>query len=413
MTKASLIVIGSELTRGIIQDKHTILVSHELSRMGIHFSESVVIPDDGTIREVLGALLRNNDIVLLTGGLGPTTDDMTRSAIAEAAGTELVRNEEAWSHLVETLKDRAYGANEKQAFIPKGFNLIPNPFGTAPGFWGKVNDTLVVSMPGPPREMEPMFRSSVLPLLRKNLGIKEEERDEYSTFLISEAKLEELTRTADPSLDWGTRFQDYRISLYVSAGDKTKRQEAIKKLREMTGRERVVEGDKTALGILVEELKKRGETISCAESCTGGLAASNLTSLPGSSSYMMGSVTSYFLSVKEKVLGVKKETLEEYGAVSEECALEMADGVRRVISSDWAFSITGVAGPDKSEGKEVGTVCLGFSGKDRESVAVTIHLFSFGRESIRRRSTAAAFILMKAFMQGEDIKDIVQGWTVF
>ncbi len=413
MTKASLIVIGSELTRGIIQDKHTILVSHELSRMGIHFSESVVIPDDGTIREVLGALLRNNDIVLLTGGLGPTTDDMTRSAIAEAAGTELVRNEEAWSHLVETLKDRAYGANEKQAFIPRGFNLIPNPFGTAPGFWGKVNDTLVVSMPGPPREMEPMFRSSVLPLLRKNLGMKEEERDEYSTFLISEAKLEELTRTADPSLDWGTRFQDYRISLYVSGGDKTKRQEAIKKLREMTGRERVVEGDKTALGILVEELKERGETISCAESCTGGLAASNLTSLPGSSSYMMGSVTSYFLSVKEKVLGVKKETLEEYGAVSEECALEMADGVRRVISSDWAFSITGVAGPDKSEGKEVGTVCLGFSGKDRESVAVTIHLFSFGRESIRRRSTAAAFILMNAFMKGEDVKDIVQGWTVF
>ena len=413
MTKASLIVIGSELTRGIIQDKHTILVSHELSRMGIHFSESVVIPDDGTIREVLGALLRNNDIVLLTGGLGPTTDDMTRSAIAEAAGTELVRNEEAWSHLVETLKDRAYGANEKQAFIPKGFNLIPNPFGTAPGFWGKVENTLVVSMPGPPREMEPMFRSSVLPLLRKNLGMKEEERDEYSTFLISEAKLEELTRAADPSLDWGTRFQDYRISLYVSGGDKTKRQEAIKKLREMTGRERVVEGDKSALGILVEELKERGETISCAESCTGGLAASNLTSLPGSSSYMMGSVTSYFLSVKEKVLGVKKETLEEYGAVSEECALEMADGVRRVISSDWAFSITGVAGPDKSEGKEVGTVCLGFSGKDRESVAVTIHLFSFGRESIRRRSTAAAFILMKAFMQGEDIKDIVQGWTVF
>ena len=413
MTKASLIVIGSELTRGIIQDKHTILVSHELSRMGIHFSESVVIPDDGTIREVLGALLRNNDIVLLTGGLGPTTDDMTRSAIAEAAGTELVRNEEAWSHLVETLKDRAYGANEKQAFIPKGFNLIPNPFGTAPGFWGKVENTLVVSMPGPPREMEPMFRSSVLPLLRKNLGMKEEERDEYSTFLISEAKLEELTRAADPSLDWGTRFQDYRISLYVSGGDKTKRQEAINKLRGMTGRERVVEGDKSALGILVEELKERGETISCAESCTGGLAASNLTSLPGSSSYMMGSVTSYFLSVKEKVLGVKKETLAEYGAVSEECALEMADGVRRVISSDWAFSITGVAGPDKSEGKEVGTVCLGFSGKDRKSVAVTIHLFSFGRESIRRRSTAAAFILMKAFMKGENIKDIVQGWTVF
>ena len=413
MTKASLIVIGSELTRGIIQDKHTILVSHELSKMGIHFSESVVIPDDGTIREVIGALLRNNDIVLLTGGLGPTTDDMTRSAIAEAAGVELVRDEGAWNHLLETLKDRAYGANEKQAYIPKGFNLIPNPNGTAPGFWGEVRGTLVVSMPGPPREMEPMFRSSVLPLLRKNLGIKEEERDEYSTFLISEAKLEELTKEADPSLDWGTRFQDYRISLYVSGGDQEERQRAIGKLRALTGKKRVVDGDKTALGILVEDLKKRGETISCAESCTGGLAASNLTSLPGSSLYMMGSVTSYFLSVKERVLGVKKDTLDRYGAVSEECALEMAEGVRNLISSDWAFSITGVAGPDKSEGKEVGTVCLGFSGKDRKPVSVTIRFFSYGRESIRRRSTAASFILMKAYMDGEDIREIVQGWKVF
>lgn len=413
MTKASLIVIGTELTRGIIQDKHTILVSHELSRMGIHFSESVVIPDDGTINEVLGALLRNNDIVLLTGGLGPTTDDMTRSSIADAAGTELVRNEEAWNHLLETLKDRAYGANEKQAFIPKGFNLIPNPNGTAPGFWGKIKDTLVVSMPGPPREMEPMFRSSVLPLLRKNLGMAEEERYEYSTFLISEAKLEELTKIADPNLDWGTRFQDYRISLYVSGGNQLEREKAIARLRDMTGKGRVVDGDKTALRMLVEELKSRGETISCAESCTGGLAASNLTSIPGSSSYMMGSVTSYFLSVKEKVLGVRKETLEDYGAVSEECALEMAEGVRNLISSDWAFSVTGVAGPDKSEGKEVGTICLGFSGKDREPCAVTIHLFSFGRESIRRRSTAAAFILMKAYIEGENLKEITQGWKVF
>ena len=107
MTRASLVVIGSELTRGIIQDKHTILVSRELTHIGIHFSESVVIPDDGTIREVLGALIRNNDIVLVTGGLGPTTDDMTRSAIAEAGGKRLVRHEGAWNHLLETLKDRA------------------------------------------------------------------------------------------------------------------------------------------------------------------------------------------------------------------------------------------------------------------------------------------------------------------
>ena len=413
MTRASLVVIGSELTRGIIQDKHTILVSRELTHIGIHFSESVVIPDDGTIREVLGALIRNNDIVLVTGGLGPTTDDMTRSAIAEAGGKRLVRHEGAWNHLLETLKDRAYGANEKQAYIPEGFTLIPNPNGTAPGFYGMVDKTLIVSMPGPPREMEPMFRSSVLPILMRHIGAKEEERDEYSTFLISEAKLEELTKEADSTLDWGTRFQDYRISLYVSGGDRERRTKAIDKLKALTGEGRIVEGDCTALNLLVEELKRRGETIALAESCTGGLAAANLTSLPGSSSYMLGSVTSYAYSVKEKVLGVRKETIEKYGAVSDECAMEMAEGVRRELGSDWAFSITGVAGPDKSEGKEVGTVYFGFSGKGRETQSASIHLFSFGRESIRRRSTAAAFILLRLYMEGKDTKAISEGWKVF
>ena len=413
MTKASLVVIGSELTRGIIQDKHTMLVSKELTHLGIHFSESVVIPDDGTIRNVLSTLLKENDIILVTGGLGPTTDDMTRSAIAEAAEKPLVRHEGAWKHLQETLKERAYGANEKQAFIPEGFSLIPNPFGTAPGFHGNVGKTLVVSMPGPPREMEPMFRTSVLPLLRRHLDLPEEEKEEYSTFLISEAKLEELTRKADDSLEWGTRFQDYRISLYVSGGDKEKRERAVAELSSLLGESRLEPGDKSAMGILIDELKEKGETICCAESCTGGLAAANLTSLPGSSSFMTGSVTSYAYSVKEKVLGVRKETLSSYGAVSVECAREMAEGVRKLLGSDWAFSITGVAGPDKSEGKEVGTICLGFSGKDREAQATTIRLFSYGRESIRRRSTVAAFLLMKAYMDGRDIREVSESWKVF
>ncbi|MGN1163178.1 MAG: CinA family nicotinamide mononucleotide deamidase-related protein [Candidatus Ornithospirochaeta sp.] len=413
MTKASLVVIGSELTRGIIQDKHTMLVSRELTHLGIHFSESVVIPDDGTIRHVLSHLLAENDIVLVTGGLGPTTDDMTRSSIAEAAGKSLVRHEGAWKHLQETLKERAYGANEKQAYIPDGFSLIPNPFGTAPGFYGEVGKTLVVSMPGPPREMEPMFRTSVLSLLRKHLDLPEEEREEYSTFLISEAKLEELTRKADPNLDWGTRFQDYRISLYVSGGDKEKREKAISSLTSLLGERRLESGDKTALGILIDALKENGETIGCAESCTGGLAASNLTSLPGSSSYMLGSVTSYALSVKENVLGVRKETLSSFGAVSEESALEMAEGARRVLGSDWAFSITGVAGPEKSEGKEVGTISLGFSGNNRKAEATTIRLFSYGREGIRRRSTVAAFILMKSYMEGRSVREVSESWKVF
>lgn len=413
MKTASLIVIGTELTRGIIEDKHTSVVAKELTHMGLHFSESILCPDDGTIKETLHYLLPHNDIIIVTGGLGPTSDDMTRASIAEEAGVKLEKNEKAWSFLLNKLGERAYGANEKQSLIPSGFTLIDNPNGTAPGFWGMIKNTLVVSLPGPPREMRPMFYSSVLPLFSSLFGLESDDRDEYSSFVLAEAKLEEETKLADSSLDWGTRFQDYKISLYVSGKTKGDRECAIKKLEEIVGLHRLEKGDVSSLSLLVEDLKAKSLTISCAESCTGGLAASLLTSLPGSSCYMLGGVVSYSPLVKEKVLGVKESIVESFGVVSEECAREMADGVRRIISSDYSFSITGVAGPDKSENKEVGTVCFGFSGFDKESQTVTVSLPSWGRDSIRRRSVVIAFILMRAFINGEDIKSIVDTWKVF
>ncbi len=413
MKTASLIVIGTELTRGIIEDKHTSVVAKELTHMGLHFSESILCPDDGTIKETLHYLLPHNDIIIVTGGLGPTSDDMTRASIAEEAGVKLEKNEKAWSFLLNKLGERAYGANEKQSLIPSGFTLIDNPNGTAPGFWGMIKNTLVVSLPGPPREMRPMFYSSVLPLFSSLFGLESDDRDEYSSFVLAEAKLEEETKLADSSLDWGTRFQDYKISLYVSGKTKNDRDCAIKKLEEIVGLHRLEKGDVSSLSLLIEDLKAKSLTISCAESCTGGLAASLLTSLPGSSCYMLGGVVSYSPLVKEKVLGVKESIVESFGVVSEECAREMADGVRRIISSDYSFSITGVAGPDKSENKEVGTVCFGFSGLGRESQTVTVSLPSWGRDSIRRRSVVIAFILMRAFINGEDIKSIVDTWKVF
>ena len=413
MKQVSLVVIGTELTRGIIEDKHTSVVARELTRLGLHFRESVQTADDGTIKEALSFLLANNDIVIITGGLGPTSDDMTRLSIAEAAGRKLVRDEGAWNHLVETLGDRAYGANEKQAYIPEGFTIIKNPNGTAPGFYGDVDGVMVISLPGPPREMRPMLYDAVIPLLQSRFGLEKDERDEYTSLITAEAKLEEVAEKADSTLEWGTRFQDYRISLYVSGKEKKDRDEAVRKLRDMLGLHRLEDGDTSALELLIDTLKKKGLTISCAESCTGGLSSSLLTSVPGSSSYMLGGVVSYSPEVKKTVLGVTEETVEKYGVVSEECAREMADGVRDRLSSDYAFSITGVAGPDKSEGKEVGTVCFGFSGRDRKTETVTVHFPSWGRESIRRRSTVAAFILMRSYILGESVVDIVSSWRVF
>lgn len=408
--KASIIVIGTELTRGIIQDKHGSLISRELTHLGVHVSEIVAVPDDGTIESVLGALMRSSDFVIITGGLGPTSDDITRTVIADAAGKKLVRDQESWNLLLSKLGEKAYGANSRQAMIPEGFTVIPNPNGTAPGFYGYGGDTLLVSLPGPPREMDPMFYDAVIPLVRRKLDLADAERDEYTSFITAEAKLEELCEDADLELDWGTRFQDYRISLYVSGKTETERIKAVEKLQAMVGIHRLEKGDTDALSILISALKKRGATVSAAESCTGGLISELLTSRPGSSSFMLGAVTSYAASVKENVLGVRGGTIKEFGTVSSECAIEMADGVRKLTSSDYSVSVTGVAGPDKDEGKDVGTVYLGFSGSGMESRSVLLQFSSWGRESIRRKASVAAFLLLAAFIEGEDVARIVDSW---
>ena len=408
--KASIIVIGTELTRGIIEDKHGSLISRELTHLGVHVSEIVALPDDGTIESVLGALMRSSDMVIITGGLGPTSDDMTRSVIAEAAGKKLVRDEESWAFLLNKLGDKAYGANSRQAMIPEGFFAIPNPNGTAPGFYGYGGSTLLISLPGPPREMHPMFYDSVLPIVKAKLDLKDGERDEYSSFITAEAKLEELYESVDPELDWGTRFQDYKISLYVSGKTKADRNAAIAKLRALVGEHRLEDGDTDALSILINSLTERNATVSAAESCSGGLISELLTSRPGSSRYMVGSVTSYAPSVKENVLGVKHETIEKYGTVSSECALEMAEGVRKLTASDYSLSVTGVAGPDKDEGKDVGTVYLGFSAKDGRAESVLLRFSSWGRESIRRKAAVSAFLLLSSFIKGESVSAIISSW---
>ncbi len=408
---ASFIIIGTELTRGIIQDSHGSLMSKELTHLGIHVSEIVIVPDDGSIEKILEAVMRSSDVVIITGGLGPTSDDMTRPVIAEAAGAELEKNEEAWAFLLSKLGDKAYGANERQALIPHGFSIIENRNGTAPGFYGYGKGTLLVSLPGPPREMTPMFYDTVLPLLREKLDLPECERDEYTSFITAEAKLEELCEEVDPTLDWGTRFQDYRISLYVSGKSKAERDESVRKLKDKVGMMRLVDGNTDALSLAINALKKNKATVSVAESCTGGLISTLLTERSGASGYMLGSVTGYAPSVKRDVLSVSSGIISGKGTVSYECALAMAEGVRNLTSSDYAISVTGVAGPDKDEGKDVGTVYIGFAGRGRESTALLFRYSSWGRASIRRKAATTALLLLSAYIDGADIKQIAESWN--
>ncbi|HHT80007.1 MAG TPA: nicotinamide-nucleotide amidohydrolase family protein [Spirochaetales bacterium] len=413
---ASLFVIGTELTRGVIADKHCQLVSRELTQLGYRVERMMVVPDDGTIESALRSCMDTCDVVILTGGLGPTSDDLTRSIVASLAKVPLTRDPAAFDALYKRLGERVWGANEQQAMLPLGFEAIPNPHGTAAGFKGFIpvgnRSVACVAMPGPPREMDPMFFNEVLPWVARLIGHDDFARTEYSTFLLAEAKLEELCRqVASDGIQWGTRFENLKISLYLAGGVEERRSAMVQRLRSLVGPSLVVEGDVMPVTLLTGGLKAKGLTISCAESCTSGYVAKLLTDESGSSAWFWGGAVTYSNEAKIKMLGVQESTLQRYGAVSEECAKEMAEGILKVSGSDCALSITGIAGPSGgSEEKPVGMVWLGFAAKGRETQAVKLQFTTWGRVSVRRKASVAALILASKYINGDALLDTVLKW---
>ncbi len=413
---ASLFVIGTELTRGVIADKHCQVVSSQLTQLGYRVERMVVVPDDGTIEGELTACIDTSDLVILTGGLGPTSDDLTRSIVASLAKVPLVRDQRAFEALYERMGERIWGANEQQAMIPSGFVSIPNPHGTAAGFKGFIpvgdRNIACVAMPGPPREMDPMFFDAVLPWLATLIGHDDFSRTEFSTFLLAEAKLEELCRQVpSEGIQWGTRFQDLKISLYLVGGSEERRLAMAQRLRTLVGPSLVADGDVMAATLLTDQLKARALTISCAESCTSGSVAKLLTDESGSSAWFWGGAATYSNEAKMKMLGVQEQTLLSHGAVSAQCALEMAEGMLGVSGSDYALSITGIAGPGGgSEEKPVGMVWLGFAAKGRASQTVKLQFTSWGRVSVRRKASVAALILASRYINGDALLDTVRKW---
>ncbi|MBI9093587.1 MAG: nicotinamide-nucleotide amidohydrolase family protein [Sphaerochaeta sp.] len=413
---ASLFVIGTELTRGVIADKHCQVVSSQLTQLGYRVERMVIVPDDGTIDSALSACLDTCDVVILTGGLGPTSDDLTRSIVATLAKVPLVRDQSAFEALYARIGERIWGANEQQAMLPSGFESIANPHGTAAGFKGFIpvgeRSVACVAMPGPPREMDPMFFDEVLPWLAQLIGHNDFSRTEYSTFLLAEAKLEELCRQVAPEgIQWGTRFQDLKISLYLVGDSEERRQEMAQSLRSLVGPALIVDGDVMPAALLTDLLRSKAQTISCAESCTSGYVAKLLTDEGGSSSWFWGGAATYSNDAKMKMLGVKERTLRTYGAVSGECASEMAEGILEVSGTDYALSITGIAGPaGGSAEKPVGMVWVGFAAKGRKTQTVKLQFTSWGRVSVRRKASVAALILAGKYINGDALLDTVRKW---
>lgn len=422
----SLYVIGTEITRGIIPDRHIQFLSSGLTELGYTIRRGVVVPDDGSIEAELEVCAADSDIVIVTGGLGPTSDDLTRRIIANEAGVPLVKNQEAWDALYKRVGERIYGANEQQAYIPQGFEILPNPNGTAPGFTGSfgkkcadgsLHKVTVFAMPGPPAELQPMFLNHVRPFLAKLAGCVQEQRDEYSVYLIAEAKLDELCRQCAAecnltNISWGTRFQQFRISLYVQGGSASERSLFISKLRSMAGEGLIEDADDTdACTLLTDYLIENNLTVCTAESCTAGLVSKMLTDRSGSSSYFLGGVVTYANSAKERLAGVSRAALESFGAVSRQTACQMADGARGALGADLAVSLTGIAGPDGgSAEKPVGTVWIGFSSAKAPTQAVCLKFSSISRDSARRRFSIAALILCRLYAQGRDVVTVAGSW---
>ena len=409
---AILFSLGTEITEGIIQDTHGKFLASELSALGIRVDKICALRDGPEATKTLQDAIHGYDLIMITGGLGPTTDDITREAVASAAGVPIVYQEELFDAIERNYALSKARANRRQAQIPEGFSVVENHNGTAPGFWGEGNGSMVAALPGPPRELRPMFFDSLKGEIASFFHVEMKETTEVSTFLIPEAILEDVCSELRPeAVEWRTRFQPYRISLYLEGGSEAERRDFVRGLEERFGDELVRDGEVEAFGLLSDAAREKDYTIVAAESCTGGLFGKLITDLPGSSEIFWGSFVTYSNEAKTKAVGVREETLREYGAVSEETVAEMAEGVRTRSGADVGLSISGVAGPSGgSDDKPVGTVCFGISGEEFGVRAWTMDLGT-RRDIIRRRSAVAAALLAELAIRAPERLDRVEKWN--
>lgn len=401
--KAEIISVGTELLLGQVINTDASYVARALSELGIDMMFSCTVGDNnGRLKEALTRALERSDLVITTGGLGPTEDDLTKETIAECAGVPLVLHEESMERLKEHFNGRHMGQNQiKQAMLPQGATVLPNDRGTAPGCAVETKEGKIIMMfPGPPSELIPMLHSYGIPFLMK--------RENASIFSMNvhvfgqgegavAEMLSDMTDASNPTVATYAKEGEMYVRVTAKAENAQKAEEMCRPVAERI-RERI--GD-CVYGINVDSLEQlavnllseRKMTIATAESCSGGLLAKRITDIPGSSQvFEMGAVT-YANRIKTLLLGVPEELLEKHGAVSEEVAAAMAEGVREKAGSDIGIGITGIAGPDGgTEEKPVGLIYVGLSDQ-AGTVVRKVKVFSQRRPRSYYRYTAASFAL--------------------
>jgi len=393
--RACVLTVGTEITEGKISDGHGRYLSAAFRLLSIRVRQIASIPDDSDLFvETVARMLQDCDILLITGGLGPTSDDLTREVVSQVAGRDLEYRSEAWSAIESRLGANASETNRKQAFIPGGFELLPNENGTAPGFFGYVGEGLVIALPGPPRELRPMFESRILPLLKSRYELAAFNELAGTAFLTPESRLEQMLQEhARPGVTWGTRFDDLGIAFFLRGASAADRRAVMAELQADAGEFYIREGEIDPAQILFSALDDTRTTLCTAESCTGGLIAKLITDIAGSSVVFWGGWVVYSNEGKQEQLGVSASTLSANGAVSRETVREMAQGARRISGAGISISVSGIAGPaGGTDEKPVGTVWIGISVESEEPHEQLFH-FRGDRNRIRRLAAVAAMLL--------------------
>lgn len=411
---AEIICIGTELLLGDILNSNAQFLAQELARLGIpHYFQTVVGDNINRIHEVIKIASQRSSILIFTGGLGPTPDDLTTEAIASFFDLALEEKEEIIKDIERKFRERGREMtenNRKQALIPRGAQILPNLTGTAPGmilqhFRGNVKHPqqklTILTFPGVPSEMKQMWRDTAVPFLQSQGWGQEIIFSEMMRFRgIGESALAEkvnhLFSLTNPTVAPYASLGEVKLRVSAKARSEAEAKELIKpvveEIKAMALEDYFGSDDATLGGVVGKLLKGRGETVSVAESCTGGGLGAMFTDEPGSSAYFVGGVIAYSNQVKIGQLGVREEDIERFGAVSETVAKQMAEGVKRLLETDWGIGITGIAGPDGgTETKPVGLVYVAIASPMEETISYELKLgVNRSREMIRHLSCCFA-----------------------
>ena len=405
--RAEIISVGTEILLGDIVNTNTQFLAKELASIGIEvYRQEVVGDNQDRLLGILEEALNRSDMVITTGGLGPTNDDLTKETACKFFNMDLELHQESLKALEEyffKMGRKITESNYKQVYFPKEAIVLPNPNGTAPGAILEKNNKYIVILPGPPREMKPMYLNHVKPyLIKKGDGIIESKVVRVlgiGESMAAEKLKKFIENGVNPTVAPYAKEEDviFRITAKAeSQKEALKLIEPVKnQIEEILGQDVYGEGEETTIEMVVGDLLiKNNLKISTAESCTGGMIASRLVSVPGISDVFLEGAVTYANEAKVRTLNVKEETLKKYGAVSEETAREMADGMAKRTGSDIAVVTTGIAGPGGgTEEKPVGLVYIGLYYKDE--VYVYKNVFNGNRQKVRTKATVTALDMVR------------------